>query len=147
MGALLSYYSERLKIDDPNGFIPRDKHDHERANRAIAAGYPAVESVLGHLLEWIQDCNWPVAQTLAPFLATIGKPLVPHIKKVFDTDDENWKRWIMNEIFLHSPEVAEEFRKELDRIAYEPNENEIQEEIVDDAMEVLKHYGWEKPEN
>ena len=133
----------RPKGFDPDGFVPRDKHDHESADRAIAAGYPAVEPVLWHLLEWIQDMNWPVAQTLAPFLASIGTPLVPHIKKVFETDDEIWKYWIMGVIFLESPEVAEEFRDELVRIAYTPTESEITEEIPERALDVLQHYGWE----
>jgi hypothetical protein len=134
----------RPKGFDPDGFVPRDKHDHESANRAIAAGYPAVKPVLWHLLEWVQDMNWPVAQTLAPFLASIGTPLVPHIKKVFETDDEMWKEWIMQEIFLASPEVAQEFRDELTRIAYHPTESEITEELPEEALAVLNHYGWNR---
>lgn len=133
----------RPKGFDPDGFVPRDKHDHESANRAIAAGYPAVEPVLGHLLECIQDMNDPVARTLAPFLVSIGRPLIPHIKKVFETDDHIWKYWIIQEIFLESPEVAAEFRDELQRIAHTPTESEITEEIPETALDVLKHYGWE----
>jgi hypothetical protein len=133
----------RPKGFDPDGFVPRDKHDHESANRAIAAGYPAVEPVLWDLLEWIQDMNWPVAQDLAPFLASIGKPLIPHIKKAFETEDHIWKYWIMQEVFLESPEVAADFRDELRRIAYNPTESEITEELPEDALHVLQHYGWE----
>lgn len=134
----------RPKGFDPDGFVPRDKHDHESAGRAIAAGYPAVEPVLGNLLECIQDMNWPVAQDIAPFLASIGKPLVPHIKKVFETDDEIWKRWIMQAIFVESPEVAREFRDELTRIADHPTESEITEELPEEALAVLNHYGWDR---
>jgi hypothetical protein len=145
IGEMLSEFSWmfRPKGFDPDGFVPRDKHDHESANRAIAAGYPAVQPFLWHLLEWIQDTNWPVAETLAPFLASIGMPLVPHIKKIFETDDEMWKYAIMREIFLKSPEVAEEFRDELKRIAYNPTESEITEEIPEGALDVLEHYGWQ----
>lgn len=133
----------RPKGFDPDGFVPRDKHDHKSANRAIAAGYPAVEPVLWHLLKWIQDMNWPVAQTLAPFLASIGKPLVPHIKRVFETEDEIWKYWIMGVIFLTSPEIAAEFRDELKRIVYTPTESELTEELPERAMDVLRHYDWD----
>ena len=59
--------------------IPKSKSDLETANRAVAAGYPAVKPVLGELVEWLKDYNWPVAHVLAPFLAKIGIPLVPHI--------------------------------------------------------------------
>jgi hypothetical protein len=133
----------RPKGFDPDGFVPRDKHDDENANRAIAAGYPAVEPVLPYLLEWIQDMNWPVAQRLAPFLATIGTPLVPHIRKIFETDDEIWKYWIMGEIFLESPEVAEQFRDDLTRIVTNPTQSEITEELPRKALKVLRRYGWE----
>jgi hypothetical protein len=145
IAATLSNFSGvfRPKGFDPGGFVPRDKHDLESADRAIAAGYPAVEPVLSYLLEWIQDMNWPVGQRLAPFLAAIGTPLVPHIRKAFETDDEMWKYLIMHEIFLESPEVAEKFRDELKRIAYSPTESEVVEELHEKALDVLQHYGWE----
>jgi len=54
-----------------------------------------------------------------------------------------WKYVIMGEIFLKSPEVAEEFRDELKRIAYNPTESEIAEEIPGRALDVLEKYGWE----
>lgn len=127
---------------DPNGFVPRDKHDHESANRAIAAGYPAVKPVLTELLEWIQDMNWPVAQTLTPFLASIGLPLAPYIKNILETDDDIWKYWIFKEIFLRSAELAEAFRDELERIVVNPTESERIEELPEEASKVLKHYGW-----
>ncbi len=129
---------------DPNNFAPRDKNDHERANRAISAGYPAVEPVLWDLLSWLQDMNWPVAKTLAPFLAGIGIPLVPHIKKVFTSDDDIWKYWIINEILLVSPAVALELRHELERLAYSPSPAEIDEELQEAALNILKHYQWER---
>ena len=74
--------------------IPKSKHDHEAADSA-AAGYPVAAPILPNLLETVQDMNWPVAQTLAPFLATIGEPLAPHIRKIFETDDKIWKAWVI----------------------------------------------------
>lgn len=133
---------EIQKKVDPNSFVPRDKHDHESAKRAIAAGYPAVEPVLFDLLKWIQDMNWPVAQRLAPFLASIGTPLGPHIRKAFETDDNVWKSWIIICIFSSSPELAREFRDEIERIAKDPTESELTEDLRDEAVEVLKRYGW-----
>jgi hypothetical protein len=54
-----------------------------------------------------------------------------------------WKYWIMGVIFLKSPEVAEEFRNELIRIAHTPTESEIRVELPEVALEVVQHYGWE----
>lgn len=123
-------------------FVPMDKHDHEAARRAIKAGYPAVESVLPNLLEWLQDMNWPVAQTLAPFLASIGEPLIPHLRKIFETDDEIWKAWILSTIVEESPILAIEFREYLESLVSETSTNEDAEWLRENANEILIKYGW-----
>ena len=123
-------------------FVPMDKHDHEAARRAIKAGYPAVESVLPNLLEWLQDMNWPVAQTLAPFLASVGKPLIPHLRKIFETDDEIWKAWILSQIIEDSPLLALEFREYIEKLASDKSNNEDAEWLRENANEILIKYGW-----
>jgi hypothetical protein len=133
-------------MDDIRSLIPRGKHDHERADAVIEAGYPAVGPILPELLEWVQDMNWPVAMKLAPFLASIGAPLAPHIREVFKTDDETWKCWIIGEILQESPELAGMFRDELERIAYSPNESEAEYELNENAKYTLRRYGWQKTE-
>ncbi|HLA95961.1 MAG TPA: DUF5071 domain-containing protein, partial [Pyrinomonadaceae bacterium] len=105
---------------------------------AIAAGYPAVEPVLPQLLEWLQDMNWPVAQTLATFLAGIGPPLIPHVKKIFETDDEIWKYWVIREILTESQPLTEALQTELKRIASYPTKSELEEELDVEAREVLE---------
>jgi hypothetical protein len=123
--------------------IPADKHDLERAEAAVKAGYPAAEPILGQLVEWLQDCNWPVAHVLAPFLQSVGAPLVPHIWHVMRTDDDVWKYWVIGTL-IHSlqEEVAVEFRPELERLAYDPKPNERAEELDERAREVLEHFTW-----
>jgi hypothetical protein len=118
--------------------------DIERAEAAVAAGYPAVEPILFELLEWLQDLNWPVAQVIAPFLATIGSPLVSPIRRILQTDDEIWKRWILTEIVEKSAELASAFRDELARLADSPTETEIEAELDDDARYILEKYGYRK---
>jgi hypothetical protein len=70
-------------VIDPEGLVPTHKADLERAEAAVRAGYPVVAPVLGRLIEWLQDCNWPVAHVLTPFLQSIGTPLVPHSRHVW----------------------------------------------------------------
>jgi len=132
-----------IEKSDIKSLIPRDKHDLERAEAAIKIGYPAVAPILPELLEWLQDLNWPVAQILAPFLATIGKPLIPHIQHIFASDDEIWKYWIMTYIIADSAELAEAFRNDLERIAYSPTEREVEEELNETAQHILNR--WVKP--
>lgn len=111
-------------------------------HRAIIAGYPGVESVVPSLLEWLQDMNWPVAQTLAPFLASIGEPLIPHLKKIFETDDKIWKAWVISQIVEESPPLAAHFRDYLEKLANHERHDEDDEWLSDNARKVLEKYGW-----
>lgn len=120
--------------------IPRAKFDYERANAAVEAGYPTVEPILPELLEWIQDMNWPIAQILAPFLATICEPLIPHIRNIFDSDDDIWKYWVLQEIVAESPKLALAFHSELERFATAPTENERAEGLDEISQEILEKF-------
>jgi hypothetical protein len=102
-----------------------------------------VEPILGELVEWLQDCNWPVAHVLSPFLASIGKPLVSHIRNVLQTNDGAWKYWVIARLLPSLPEAdALEFRPELERLCYSPLPNERNEELDQQARDVLAHFGW-----
>ena len=118
--------------------VPRDKFDLARAEATVAAGFPAVAPILPQLLEWMQDCNWPVARVLAPFLATIGSPLLPHIRDVLATDDDVWKYWVLTYLVEGSPAVAEALRDELRRYALSPTPNEVAEGLSEKARSILK---------
>ncbi len=104
--------------------IPKDKHDLESVHKAIKEGYPAVQPILPQLLEWIQDYNWPVAQELAPFLASIGLPLEIELRKILEGNDEEWKYWILFEIIQKSPPLITNMRNNLLRLAETPSESE-----------------------
>jgi len=130
-------------VDILQDLIPTSKHDLDRARAAVEAGYPAVDPILGVLMEWLQDDNWPVARILSPFLQSIGAPLVPHIWHVLRTDDNVWKYWVIGGLIPSLPEdVAAEFRPELERLGYRPHLHERAEELDERARGVLEHFGW-----
>lgn len=60
-------------VEDLRAFLPRDKHDLDNLQLLKNLGWPAIEPVLPDLLEWVQHMNWPVARSLAPFLAGLGQ--------------------------------------------------------------------------
>lgn len=122
--------------------VPQDKHDHEAAKAAISAGYPAVDPILPDLLEWLQDMNWPVAQSLAPFLASIGEPLIPHLKKIFESDDVIWKAWIVSRVIEENHGLALVFRDYLESLVRTSPYDEDDEWLIENAREVLEKYGW-----
>ncbi len=127
---------------DPRTLIPENKHDLERANAAVAAGFPIVQPILAELLEWVQDFNWPVARVLAPFLAAIGLPITSHVRAVLEGNDEVWKYWVVSTILGPSRPLAEAFRAELERLASTPTVSEASEEVDDVARETLQVHGW-----
>jgi uncharacterized protein DUF5071 len=104
--------------------LPRDKFDTERAEAIIALGFPAIEPIVPALLEWMQDLNWPVAQVLQPFLASIGSPLAPHIRRILETDDVIWKNWVLLCIVAKSPELRTMLRPDLERLSSCPKPDE-----------------------
>ncbi len=122
--------------------VPKDKLDLATARAAVDVGYPGVAPILPDLLRWLQDCNWPVAHVLAPFLASIGEPLVPHVANVMKSDDYVWKYWMIAAIMKYSPVVARSFRGELERLANCATEVESHEELDQLAHETLDLYGW-----
>ena len=120
--------------------ISTSKGDFEKAKQVIALGYPAVAPILPQLLEWLHDYNWPVAKPLAPFLASIGTPLLPHIKYILDSDDLIWKYWMFSLIVAESPELSALLRPELKHFAHSPTRSEISEELHIIAQEILAKY-------
>jgi Domain of unknown function (DUF5071) len=71
----------------PQGLVPTSKHDLARAHAAVAAGFPTVAPVARELLAWLQDINWPVARVLAPFLASAGSSIAPHLRDILSNND------------------------------------------------------------
>jgi len=124
---------------DPRLLIPKDKCDIATAKAAVAAGFPAVEPILPQLLEWIQDVNWPVAHVLLPFFRTIGRPLIPEVRRIFATDDDVWKYWVLtNLVDYWPPDLIAEVRTDLERFDRNPTPGETKEEVALEAREVLK---------
>ena len=120
------------------GIVPTNKSDIAAAKRAVTLGWPGVQPVISELLEWIQDYNWPVAHTLAPFLASIGRPLAPYLRPIFEGDDEVWKYWVIDAVLAKAPsELVEEFTPLLVRIADHPTARERTEELDQVAAAVL----------
>jgi hypothetical protein len=106
-----------------HSLVPKHKSDIATARLAAQAGYPAVEPILYDLLTWLQDCNWPVSHVIFDFLASIGAPLAPHIRRVFDGDDYIWQYWLIG-LFRESPELYSIFRADIHRIASFPTPEE-----------------------
>ena len=117
--------------------LPNDKCDVRGAEAMVACGYPAVEPVLPRLLEWIQDGNWPVARVLAPFLATLGAPLVPHARRILNGNDDTWKYFLVQDVVAKSAELVVLLHPDLERLALSATEGEAAEGLPSMAAGLL----------
>jgi hypothetical protein len=117
------------------------KHDTEKVKALIALGYPANEYALPEFIEWLQDINWPVAQVLAPFLASIGAPLAPYIETALleaeQTRDGIWKYWLLMCVVKKSRPLAEALRPEIETLALSTGAHDIDDEVDLAAREIL----------
>ena len=127
----------RLKQLQNETLVPKHKTDTAAAHAAVEAGYPAVEPVLPQLTEWMQDYNWPVAKVLGPFLASIGRPIIPHVDMVLASNDAGWKYWIISVVIAENPLLLTNYLEELTRIANKPTSDEKHHELDDVAREAL----------
>ena len=126
-------------MDDPTQFLIRSKSDLDNANRLVEMGHPAVTPVLSHMVEWIQDMNWPVAHVVAPFLGSLGDAMVPEVRKVLDSDDLIWKYWMISEVVARLPtDIVAVFRSDLERLAYHSTSEERKEGLEEEALEQLQ---------
>ena len=129
---------------DPQSLIPRHKLDLERAKALVQLGYPAVHPVLPELFVWIQDMNWPVAQIIAPFLATIGAPLIPEIRRVLATSDSIWKYWVLVCIVKELPvdvvvQLQDDFQLLLDHLSPDDKAEEV-DLITQEMLAIAKEH-------
>ena len=121
-----------------DALIPKHKSDTEAALRARAAGYPVIEPILGDLLTWMQDMNWPVASEIESVLQPVGAPLSPHVLKVLQGSDDVWKYWVLTRLAVNfDREAREPIMDECLRIVNKPTDGEIAEEVNLAARDIV----------
>lgn len=119
---------------DIKNLIPKDKFDFETVEKLTQYSFEDIEAIVPDLLEWLQDINWPISQPIAEFLIPFSEKIAPEILKILKGKDEIWKYWILttfgknikNELVL----------EEINRIAKNPTQDEIDEEVNEIANEI-----------
>ena len=120
-----------------NDLIPKDKFDTSGISLLTTIDVDEAEPILGVLLEWIQDINWPVAKELLNVLPRFHSGLIPHIKAVLNSDDDIWKCWVLVMLKNFPPETVSILSTEIKRIADSPTQTEILEGANEYAKELL----------
>jgi hypothetical protein len=118
--------------------VPRDKSDVEVAREVTEHGFVELEPILPALLEWTQDRNWPVARVLCPFFSSVGAPLAPYLRRVFESSDASWKYEVIVSVVAPSLELCSALSNDLRRMALNPTAAEEKEEVNLAASEALE---------
>lgn len=118
--------------------IPKDKSDIGSIEKLSQLPYPSYRPILGDLLEWVKDINWPVSSKIIPYLITAETDIVPHIKSVLNSNDSIWKYSVLNFVVNKMPtSVIYQLRHELERISEKPSEEEVLEDVNTIALNLL----------
>ena len=120
--------------------VPGSKTETDKASKLVALGYPAVQPVIGEILEWVEDASWPVAVVFLPFLARIGAPLVPHVRYVLQSQDQQWKRVVLDHIVSQSVDLAHGLSVDLLQLINTPTDAERAEGLNVSADELFRKY-------
>jgi hypothetical protein len=96
-----------------------DSEEHaKQARELVALGYPGVESRLPEAMEWLQDANCSAFGIIASFLVTVGRPVIPHVRKVLSGTDAQWKCWVISALVCQWPkEIIQELTRELESMS------------------------------
>jgi hypothetical protein len=126
------------EMDHQSELMPKDKHDRKAMERLRKLPIQELVPLLPELLEWVADINWPIARDAIDLVLTVPEHIVEPIRKVFQTTDYGWKNSCLNYVVPHLPvEQRRQLKPELERIAHQPTQDEIEEGTSDTAQELL----------
>lgn len=86
--------------------LPRSKDDAEGARALVALGFPAVEPVMGHMLDWLKTSGSPVELVMREFFAGLGAPAVPAVQKALASRHDALKHAIVEHVVTQWPAEA-----------------------------------------
>lgn len=111
---------------DLNKLIPEHKFDIEKVELLNSLTFDEIEPIIRHLLEWLQDGNWPVSRPLGKFLKTLpAEKLGPYLMDILNGNDYEWKYFLIAILGDKVNGVQyQPFLTEINRIAKEPTEIE-----------------------
>src|SRR5271163_1990424 len=125
-------------MDQQSELLPKDKHDHEAIERLHKLPIQELVSLLPELLEWVADINWPIARDAIDLALRVPEHIVEPIREVLRTTDDGWKNNCLDYVIPRLPlEQQRQLKPELERIAHQPTQDEMEEGTRDTAQELL----------
>ena len=95
-----------VKSSDLTRQLPRNKDDAEGAAALIALGYPTVEPVLRHMLEWLKTNGSPVDLLMREFFVSLGVAGVPVVRAALQSRHDLLKYAVTTHVVARWPAEA-----------------------------------------
>lgn len=70
--------------------MPKDKFDLVAVEQLKQAQAEDILPNLPHMLEWMQDLNWPVAEPMIEVLLHYPTEITPYVEGILQGNDETW---------------------------------------------------------
>ena len=141
------YFDEFLNGEELTNFIqtlvPKHKSDwdFDKATNILWYKYKEIKPIIPQLLTWLQDINWPVAKPISAYLQPMLPDILEELKPILLGEDDVWKYNILNAFFV-KPQSSywKMIAPIIERMTFNPTENETKEEVDRLAMEIYHSY-------
>ncbi|NRA81593.1 MAG: DUF5071 domain-containing protein [Pseudoalteromonas sp.] len=118
--------------------VPLSKYDLDSVEKLSTASDDEVLQVLPQLLEWLQDCNWPVFPAICKRVAALNEGQEEHIRSVLKGNDIIWKCNVIGLLFPLMPlEKVVIYKDILKSIIDNSSREDAEEGLIDYAEEQL----------
>ncbi|MCG9655764.1 DUF5071 domain-containing protein [Vibrio vulnificus] len=119
--------------------VPKHKSDLDTCEQLQFLSNEEIAPYVYELLEWLQDLNWPVADSVSQRLLQLDLELVEPLLLILSSDDDVWKYWLVS-FFLHYVDISVYDRLifKLNKMKISPTKQEIEEEVYDAVCELIK---------
>ncbi|WKL02965.1 DUF5071 domain-containing protein [Paenibacillus amylolyticus] len=119
--------------------LPHDKFDYEAVRKLSEFSDVEIKVIIPELMEWLQDGNWPISKPVEDLLLRLGEDLIPHIKDVLQTQDQQWEYFILVGLIDRLPiSHLSMLQTDLVRILESPTPDEVLEELDGVIVELLE---------
>ena len=115
--------------------IPKSKSDYTVIEGLKKLSFEEIKPIIPDLLEWLQDINWPIPNSISDVLKPFADKLTPYLLKILKTNDGTWKLWILTVFGRQTKDEC--LLKEIGRIAKFPTKDEIADEVNIEAIAIL----------
>lgn len=120
--------------------LPKDKFDNANLEKIASLSDNEIKPIIGGLMEWVQDYNWPVAKEVVPILIARQNLIVPYLSEILSSKDIMWKYWIMDLII---PELTHDnqmiLKNDIKQLSQLTGQDEDSLEIVNIAKKHLSN--------